>query len=172
MIYSQQDRSEISKPCPSFQFPGGHLPRPFLIRPSKSWVVSLLPLNVCPDGFLQASWNELEVDGGLVRKWEEKREKEGLEPNEYFWNSWPGLPKGRVELEDFFFQCRFRVPKGASFPEIYVTSTFHLAWWSSFVLGIGSLRPKSHLFINGWILDPTRRSRNRIKAQEISSMAQ
>lgn len=85
-----------------------------------------------------------------------------------------GCLRGWWNWKIFFFfpSCRFRVPKGANFPEIYITSTFHLAWGSSFVLGIGSLRPKGHLFIKGWTLDSTRRSRNRIKAQEISSMPQ
>lgn len=62
--------------------------------------------------------------GGLARKYDGQREKKGLpEQMGISEGAGPGLKGQVMDWESFFFNCRPRVSKGATFSEIPVAPT-------------------------------------------------
>lgn len=60
--------------------------------------------------------------------------------------SWPWRPEGWSMDMKGFSGCKSRAPKGATFPEVHVAPTPHLACWSSIVSGAGSMGLSHHPF--------------------------
>lgn len=126
-------------------------------------MASLLPLNICVLMVL-CSLTRMSLKWLVALKENGKSREKGkgfLSQTGIPERAGPGYLGGRSMDMEGFFCCRSVVPKGATFPEIHVAPTPHLACYSSVASCEDSLRLSTILSINGQPLRPPERPRNK-----------